>query len=191
MKIVKEFERLKKGHKLALRKRSAMSVLGSSVIRVFKKKKTKKPLLEVLVKIPVGDLGQIRSEREYKRWFEKFLRLVARVIERTNSHNRRIYPGYMWGHAAKVLNLYLRDIVHNSRFFSDSAVKRIGFWLYVPIDGILLKRLRKLDCQTKLKAIKDIDSAEKFYGVQNILTKAAAEVGVPRIWFDDNWADRQ
>jgi hypothetical protein len=191
MKLAKEFKRIKHDHKLALRKRSALSVLGPSVIRVFVRKRTKKPLLNVLIKIPVGELGRIQSERGYKRWFGNLLGRVARVIKRTNEHNHRIYPGYKWGHAAKVLNLYLRDIVYNSRYFSDSVVDRVGFWLYVPLDSILLGRLRQLDCRTGLRAIKDIDTAKKFFSVQNKLAEAAAKVRVPRVWFDDNWADRQ
>jgi len=41
------------------------------------------------------------------------------------------------------------------------------------------------------KAIKEIDTTEKFYDVQELLGEAAAKVGVPRVWFDDNWGDRQ
>lgn len=189
MKLVEEFKRLKKNHEHALQKRSARCVLGFSVIRVFNTG-TKKPLLKILCTIPVKELKSIRSEQEYNHWFEKQLYRVAHEIKRTNPRNRKIYPGYMWGHAAKVLNLYLRDIVHNSRFFSDGVVKRLSFWLYIPIDGILLKRLRQLDCETGLKAIKDIDSSEKFYRLQGMLSKAAADVHVPRVWFDDNWVDR-
>ena len=39
--------------------------------------------------------------------------------------------------------------------------------------------------------IKQIDSRKDFYSVQNILGEAAQKAGVPRIWFDDNWGDRQ
>jgi hypothetical protein len=189
MKLVQEFKRLKRGRELALRKRSGMSVLGASVIRVFKPK-TKEHLVKLLCTVPVKELASIKSEQKYRFWFEKQLSRVALCIKRTNAHNRRIYPGYKWGHARKVLNLYLRDIVHNSPYFHDSVVTRLGFWLYVPIDGILLRRLRELDCKTGLKAIKDIDTAEKYFRVQDILSRAAEKVGVPRILFDDNWMER-
>jgi hypothetical protein len=190
MKLVQEFKRLKRGREHALRKRAAMSVLGGSVIRVFNPE-TKEHLVKLLCTVPVKELASIKSDQKYRCWFEKQLSRVARCIKRTNADNRRIDPGYKWGHAGKVLNLYLRDIVHNSRYFSDSVVTRLGFWLYIPIDRILLRRLRELDCKTGLKAIKDIDTAKKYFRVQDILSPAAEKVGVPRVWFDDNWADRQ
>lgn len=190
MNLVEEFERLKKEHEQALRKRSARCVLGSSVIRVFKPN-TKERLAKILCAVPVRKLASIRSEWQYRRWFETQLSRVARCIKRTNAHNPKIYPGYKWGHAAKVLNLYLREVVYNSPYFRDPVVNRLSFWLYVPIDGILLKRLRQLGCPTDLGAIKDIDTAEKYHRVQDILTLAANKVRVPRVWFDDNWGDRQ
>lgn len=38
--------------------------------------------------------------------------------------------------------------------------------------------------------IKEIDSAEKFFGVQDSLGEAAKKARVPRIWFDDIWGMR-
>jgi len=54
-----------------------------------------------------------------------------------------------------------------------------------------MRRLTKLGYPLRFSSIKGIDSPEKFYGVQDMLAQAAAEVGVFRIWFDDIWGDRQ
>ena len=60
-----------------------------------------------------------------------------------------------------------------------------------PHRHIAMRRLTKLGYPLRLSSINGIDSPEKFYGVQDMLAQAAAEVGVFRIWFDDIWGDRQ
>jgi hypothetical protein len=54
-----------------------------------------------------------------------------------------------------------------------------------------MKRLRKLGVSLPFRQIKEIDSAEKFYRVQDLLEEVSAPTEVPRVWFDDNWASRQ
>jgi hypothetical protein len=116
---------------------------------------------------------------------------VAEVIKRLNGENPKIFPGYLWGHSTKVLTLYVREIVLNSRYFTDRQVEQMSCWLYTPIDSIIIKRLLDRGAQLSFRSIKQIDTAEKFYSVQELLGEAAAQVGVPRVWFDDNWGDRQ
>jgi hypothetical protein len=82
-------------------------------------------------------------------------------------------------------------MVLKSRHFNDNQVKRISSWLYIPIDSIAIKRLRKLGVKLPFNNIKEIHTSKMFYGTQDILAKAAIKANVPRIWFDDNWGDRQ
>jgi hypothetical protein len=89
-----------------------------------------------------------------------------------------------------VLGLYVRDLVLFSRYFSDDDVERIAPWLYCPVDSIVIKRLRFLGEQPGVCLISGIDSASRFRRIQDKLGQAAAAVGVPRAWFDDNWGDR-
>ncbi len=63
-------------------------------------------------------------------------------------------------------------------------------WLYVPIDGINIRRLRHCGLSLDFAKIKEVDTPQKFYSVQELLGEAAKRAGVPRIWFDDNWGDR-
>ena len=190
MKLEREFERIKLNHHDALKATAARVVLGSSVIRVFEKG-TKKKLMTVLSRIKVAKLSKIRNQGEFKLWFEKELNKVAVTVRKTNRANRRIYPGYKWGHSTKILTLYIREMVLKSRFFDDNQVKHITNWLYIPIDSIAIKRLRKLGVKLPFNNIKEISTAKMFYGTQEILAKAATKTNVPRIWFDDNWGDRQ
>ena len=190
MKLLEEYQRISRDHSKALKVTSARVVLGSSVMRVFEPG-TKEDLSPCLVAVDVEKMPKLGGQEQFRSWFERNLDRVANAINRRNARNRRIYPGYKWGHATKVLTLYLREIVHNRRYFSDADVERISPWLYTPIDSIAIKRLRHLGCPLPFKAIKEIDTTEKFYDVQELLGEAAAKVGVPRVWFDDNWGDRQ
>ena len=189
-KLELEFNRIKQTHKKALRHRAARVVLGSSVVRVFRAG-TKGKLLPLLSVIKIDSFKRLRHQADFKLWFEKALSKLASAIKACNHNNSRIQPGYKWGHAAKVLTLYIREIVLNSRYFSDHEVRRIQKWLYVPIDGILIRRLQKLDVTLAFDRIKEIDTAEKFFWIQEQLEIAAKKTGVPKVWFDDNWGDRQ
>jgi hypothetical protein len=60
----------------------------------------------------------------------------------------------------------------------------------VPIDSQVIKKIRALGCTLPFNKIKDINTAEKFYSVQDLLGRAASAENIPRIWFDDVWADR-
>ena len=188
--LVGEFQRIKDRHSEAVRKRAVRVVLGPSVIRVFEKKSTDdiRPVLEA---VPIDELLEIKKESEFRDWFNKHLEKVKEAVSVKNSSNPRIGEGYILGHCTKVLTLYLREIVLNSRYFDDVETNRIQYLLYAPIDSINIDRLEDLGCSLPFNAIKEIDTKEKFYHVQDALGRAAAQVGIPRIWFDDNWGDRQ
>ena len=190
LKLEREFERIKLHHREALKATAARVVLGSSVIRVFEKG-TKKKMIPVLARISIGELYKLRNQRQFKLWFVKELNKVAVAVRKTNRTNCRIYPGYKWGHSTKVLTLYIREMVLKSRHFNDSQVKRISSWLYIPIDSIAIKRLRKLGVKLPFNNIKGICTSKMFFDTQDILAKAALKANVPPIWFDDNWGDRQ
>jgi hypothetical protein len=168
---------------------AARSVLGSSVIRVFNGE-SKEKLLDYLQKINVDDLLRLRDQTDYKSWFETHLSKLSQEIKKTNPTNTNIFPGYKWGHATKILNLYIREVVEYKRYFRESEAAKIRKWLYVPIDSQVMKKIRALGYTLPFNKIKDIDTAKKFYGVQDLLGRAASAVNVPRIWFDDVWADR-
>jgi len=190
MSLVTEFERIKMDHQKALRQRGARVVLFASVTRVFQKG-TKGHLLTMLAEIPVDEIATLKGQEEFRAWFEHCLDILAQEIKRLNPQNSRIHPGYKWGHATKILTLYIREIVLNSRYFTDAQVQAVAPWLYIPIDNIARRRLAELGYRLPFTSIKEIDIPDKFYGVQDLLGQTAAKVGVPRIWFDDIWGDRQ
>jgi len=89
------------------------------------------------------------------RWFDIQLDRLARAIKPLNSRNHRIAPGEKWGHATKILTLFVRDLVLKSRYFHDKDAKRIPQFLHAPIDGIVIKRLRKLGVRLPFSKIKE------------------------------------
>lgn len=188
-KLKKEYEDISKNHRSSLLKIAARSVLGSSVIRVFDRE-SKEKLLNYLKRINVDDLLQLRDQTDYKSWFETHLSKLSQEIKKTNPNNTNIFPGYKWGHATKILNLYIRGVVEYKRYFRESDAAKIRKWLYVPIDSLVMKKIRDLGYNLPFDKIKDIDTAKKFYEVQELLGQAASAVNVPRIWFDDVWANR-
>jgi hypothetical protein len=95
--------------------------LGASVIRVFAAG-TKPSLTNALGHVAVDELRAICNVNSFKAFFEDELSQIARVIKRLNSDNTRIYPGYKWGHASKVLCLFLRDVVSH---IDISTIRRL------------------------------------------------------------------
>ncbi len=187
----KEFHRLKAEHRNALRNTAARAVTGPSVMRVYKSG-TKEALMPILAdKIDIDALPHVRNQDAFSHWYDAQLVLVARAINQCNNGNTRISPGVKWGHSTKVLSLFVRDLVLKSDYFSHQQVRKIAGFLHAPIDSIVMRRLRKLNVSLPFSKIKDIDTRKKFYDVQTTLSFAAARAGIPRVWFDDNWGDRQ
>lgn len=184
-----EFDRIRREHPAAIRKRIIRACLGGSVIRVFAQG-TKPGLVRVLERLPVDDLPTL-DRTAFEAWYSVQLERVARELRKLNAGNPRLQPGLKWGHAAKVLSLYLRDLVSHTRYFDDRTAQRLESWLHVPVDRIVIRRLRNLGVCFDFRGIREIDSQAKFLQVQQCLEAVAAPMGVPRVWFDDNWADRQ
>ena len=161
-----------------------------SVTRVFGAH-TKDALVELLQTVPIDDLLDIVDEATFAAWYERQLDRVAACVLKLNPPELRpsVHPGYHWGHAAKVLALYVRDVVLYSRYFTDQEVEQIAPLLYCPIDGVVLDQLRAAGVRPGVSRIREIDTREKFLALQDVL-QAAATVGVPRVWFDDVWGDR-
>jgi hypothetical protein len=185
-----EFLRIKGQHQEALKKTIARVVLGPSVMRVYAKG-TRDALLSLLPEIDVDAIIQLKSQEQFSEWFDRHVERTARIIDQHNPRNTRIRPGLKWGHATKIMALYVRDLVLSSRYFSDTDAAKVSAFLHVPIDSVVIARLRKLGVRQPFTKIKEIDTREKFYAAQEVLAAAALNHKIPRVWFDDNWGDRQ
>ena len=183
-----KFRYIKENHRKNILKRVAKVCVGSSTVRVFKHSHQIRGKLQ---DIDVEKLLDIQNEDNFREWFENKLDEVTKVIPKTTSRSKKITDGARkWGYGAKILNLFLRDIVFQHRYFAEKDADRIQSFLYVPLDSIVLGQLHELGKQ-RPKKIKNIDSSEKFYKIQEKLGDEAKKAKVPRIWFDDMWVDQQ
>ncbi len=130
---------------------------------------TKEPLVQALVALNPDCLPDLEGQEAYRARFKQSLNEVASAIAETNQSNARIFPGYKWGHATKVLCIHIRDLVNYSRYFIDAEAARISPWLYSPIDSVVINRLWKLHSPLPFWQIKGIDTPDKFYLVQDLL----------------------
>lgn len=187
--LTAKFRVIKKDHKAAIRRRVARVSTVSSVIRVFEKG-SKGDILRALDRIDLDGLTKVRTQSAFDRWFRKSLNTVSRAIALKNRRNKRILPGLKWGHSTKVLCIFVREIVLHSRYLPSKVVDRIEPFLYVPVDSVVMGALKDVGVPPPFKRIREIEKPADFYWAQNVLGAEAAEVGVPRVWFDDVWVER-
>ena len=189
--LTDEFARIRESHRLGIVRTVARMTLLPSVTRVFEKK-TAKALTDLLLTLPVDELPKLTDQSGYRGWFEAALDPLAATILQFNPLEKRrsIHPGYKWGHGTKVLSLFVRNLVLCSRHFTEEEVSRIEPWLYCPIDGIVMKRLRRVGSDPGVRQINQIDQPA-FWRIQDCLAVAAGTAGVPRVWFDDVWSEER
>ena len=63
---------------------------------------------------------------------------LARLIKKL----QRIGPRY-FGHASKLINPYIKELVSRPGILGPAEAKRIQRWAHVPIDRVILQRLRE------------------------------------------------
>lgn len=189
MKLNDEFERIKANHSDAMRARAASAATGSSVIRTFVAG-TKPGLKRALLGLPVAGLpGAVRAGR-FDAWHEEQAKRVAEELRVRNADHPRVNPGIQWGHATKVLNIYLRELVDAPGHYPARVAEEIRPHLHVPIDRVVINRLVELGVWVPSRSIKGIANREMYRTFQQTIKEAADTVGVPPVWFDDNWAER-
>jgi len=111
-KLEEEFRRIQEHHREALVLAVARMSLPGSITRVFRKG-TKVTLLGTLVRLPVDEMTSLTDGDAFERWYETQLDTVAAAIlsDNPNTDGSRIHPGYKWGHAAKILSVFLHNLV--------------------------------------------------------------------------------
>ncbi len=184
--LCEEFARLKNGHRQAIKERAARVTLGSSVIRAFEEN-TRAELIPVIARTNIDTLLAIYDQESYSKWFDRLVGRIWHAIAPLNQNRSSIMPGGKWGHSAKIAAIFVREVVLCSRYFPDREAKRLSPLLYVPIDGVIMRRLKTLGVKLPFARIREIETRKQFYDVQKLLGEAANKEKVPRIWFDDNW----
>lgn len=124
-------------YKKCIKRRIIKIILGSSVIRVFKKG-TKKDVVRTLEGINLDELKFILTSRNYDEWQRKQVNKLYTTLIKMNANLK----GLKWGHACKIFNLYISHIIFYSQYFDDlKLINKIKYFIHAPIDSKVLKVL--------------------------------------------------
>lgn len=108
--LVKKYQEIDDNFQDAIKRRVARLVPGSSVIRPFKPG-TAHDISGALLAIDVDALPHIESQAKFHRWFKHQVKKLAPTIK--IRIKPRKYRANNWGHAAKILCLYLSWTLSN------------------------------------------------------------------------------
>lgn len=190
-RLKKEYKKIKNKHDDTVVQKTALIVLGSSIIRVFKRG-TKKDIVKVLQRISIDDMKRAcKSKNRFKKWFIQKSQRVDRVLRPRKRMPKK--ESRRWAHATKITSLYLRDLLCQcSKKFTKTSYDHIEKMLYMPLDGIVLAALKKLCKEYKCgieipNSMSGLNKKQQFFDIQDCLRCHADKVGVPAIWFDDIW----
>lgn len=162
-------------------------ILGSSVIRVFSKG-TKPALMKGLKAIPVNELNQLTTQTEFDSWHQSHVRKIQRILERSDKDRARFEKGELFGHATKVVNLYLGHLVLYSHYFKKVTINRVKYLLHVPLDSKVFIALRGEPSLIVPGSIKELKSGS-YDKIQKAIREHALNAGLPAIYFDEYaWA---
>ena len=78
-----------------------------------------------------------------------------------------------------------------SRYFADADAERIAFWLFCPVDSIVMKRMRELGERPGVYQISGIDSSPQVLSRPGHARRRRGAGRSAAVWFDDNWGDRE
>jgi len=163
---------------------AARAVTPGSVMRVFWPT-TRMFVVDHLVTLDIDGLPRLGGQKAYRRWFVREVHRLGHTIDLLNRYNEAIRPGVVWGHAAKILNLYVREVACYRPYFSRRQADRIESWLYVPIDCEVLENLSLCNAPQEPKRICDVATRRQFFRIQQAIGLAARQERCRRIWFDD------
>lgn len=164
--------------------RKVRTCVGASTWRALANN-TKLDVTPILQTVDLNRFRACNTETEYRRFFCDELSRVDRAVRRKNSK----VQGRKWGYSAKILCLFLRGMVLHTRYFDDKNMARLKRFLYVPVDRIVLKEIRKMGLNPGSRAIKTM-TKDTFWSIQKWLIEAASNVKVSPVIFDDVWSDR-
>ena len=160
-------------------------VLGSSVIRVFVKG-TKDALLKCLHKIPVERALYLHTQAEYDRWHYHQVKKVYNCLRYQRGNISRIgnNTGLEFGHATKIVNLFIGHLVFYSPYFKKKDTITISTFLHVPLDRKVFDALRACNVEGVPPSIKKVDKTT-YYRLQDEIRQHAKAHKLPPLYFDE------
>src|SRR5688572_7715832 len=168
-----------------VKKRICKIVLGSSVIRVFVEG-TKYSLLKCLDNIPIDEVIKIQSQTAYDKWHYKQVNKVYICLKSQRGNTKRIDndEGLKFGHATKIVNLFIGHLIFYSPYFKKKHTKCVYNFLHVPLDSKVFDALRVCSEQQVPSTIKEV-TKETYYSIQEEIRQHAVAYKIPPLCFDD------
>jgi hypothetical protein len=183
------FKRLKKE---AILQNVARACLAPSMIRIFRKG-AKELLHQFLLKAGrdrhlIAAKSQLAFDRALGVWIRKFPRKI-----------RRSKGKVTYGHKAKVLDVFLKELVERRHGLPAAQARNIEQWLHVPIDSLVHEyfwdrnkgfcRVVKKECEALTERNTRLAVLEKneYKCLQEFLRKQARAAHTEPIWLD-YWA---
>ncbi len=171
-------------HKGLIKKRIIKIILGSSVIRALPAG-TKPILMPCLESLPVYELLKTNSQKAFNIWHKKQVAKVKKCLIRCNKESKRFDKDeQLFGHAAKILNLFLSHLVLYSAYFSQHVIIKTKYFLHVPLDRNVFSAIgvdESLKAPTSIKSLK----SKTYYLIQDAIRESAAKSDLPAIYFDE------
>ncbi|MGV3529132.1 MAG: hypothetical protein ACO1OO_09570 [Flavisolibacter sp.] len=159
-------------------------ILGSSVIRVFENG-SKPELIQCLDELPVDEATLINDQSSYDEWhFEQVQRVFECLSQRQENTKRLGTAGLLYGHAAKIFNLFIGHLVFYSPYFKPAQVKKLKMFLHVPLDKKVFDALKSFEVADLPATIKTVNKSS-YYLLQNTIRQAALRHNLPPIYFDE------
>lgn len=131
------------------------------------------------------DLSRLRSQVKYDV-------CLNRLTEKLRKDRRLCF-----GHAAKLMNLYVKELLSRSEVLGNRASRHLLKYAHVPLDRIILDSFGDdfPECAheiglAKHPSIKSL-SEKKYNQIQDSIRTAAHREGLPAIAYDLCWAIRK
>jgi hypothetical protein len=178
-------------YKPYIKKRIIKIILGSSVIRALPPK-SKPSLMTCLDSIALKQLHEVNSQETFDIWHKKQVSKVEACLVKCNAKSQRFEKDeQLFGHAIKVLNLFMGHLVLNSEYFSQEVKARTKYLLHVPLDSKVFSALKNEPGLNVPKYIKSLTPGT-YQAIQKKIREFATKANLPSIYLDDYaWAGDQ
>jgi hypothetical protein len=156
---------------------------GPNTFRVLPKGKAEKARRSLIEN--VGDGRNLRTARDEGEYDRTHRQIVARMGKTCR---------LPFGHAVKLVNLYVKELVTRRGVISESLSRRIYRFAHVTVDRVILDRLRhdypeESKPLALRKTLKSMNQSE-YDEIQAFLRDRAKPSGSPALDYDLRWAER-
>ncbi len=189
------FEEIKKNHKRFLLKWVSRTFAGQAIFRIFEKHSAEK-IRDILLRLIVDGKSLVRAT-SCDDYDNKLHTVVLAVRSGVKTNKRQGFGKPSFGQAAKVVNLYVKELVSRPGVIHERDRQRLFKRAHVPLDNIVLDNAwndfraqlvrRGLQSKPTLKKLK----RREYDIIQQVLRDEARKEGMSPLSYDLVWALRR